>query len=136
MYARMCVHLYVCIYIYVGVKECFIFTGCCSSLLIDARQQRRVALAWAFHSHIAPLRRQVLIYLELEKFPCFYGFYPLLPTLLHRHPSHSVCPTSFTLLSSLSSFSPPAGHDKSSGFHQRQCRGLLDVDQVLGYHTV
>lgn len=31
---------------YVGVKKCYIFTSCCLSLLIEAQQHCRIALAW------------------------------------------------------------------------------------------
>lgn len=62
----------------VGVKKCYIFTSCCLSLLIDAQQQCRMALAWPLST--ARLKRRALTYLGVgEMFPSPHFFAPLTP---------------------------------------------------------
>lgn len=76
-YAFMCVCICECL-TYVGVKNCYIFTSCCLSLLIDAQQQCRMALNWPLST--PPLKRRVLTYLGVRKmFPSLKCFRPSTP---------------------------------------------------------
>lgn len=76
---------------YVGVKKCYIFTSCCLSLLTDAQQQCRMALAWPLST--APLQRRALTYLGVrEMFPSPHFSPPLTPfckTPQTRHICHA-----------------------------------------------
>lgn len=69
---------------YVGVKKCYIFTSCCLSLLIEAQQHCRIALAWPLS--IPSLKRRALTLLGVREMLCCYTFQPLTPILPPRSP--------------------------------------------------
>lgn len=84
----VCIHECVCMcgcITYVGVKKCYIFTSCCLSLLIEAQQHCRIALAWPLS--IPSLKRRALTLLGVREMLCCYTFQPLTPSppLITRH---------------------------------------------------
>lgn len=109
---------------YVGVKKCYIFTSCCLSLLIDAQQQWRMALARPLST--APPKRRALTYLRVrEMFPSPHISPPLtlfckpLPPDTFDMPNFTLSCLSSSLLHSVS----PAGFKVSLQFTCRLCRG-------------
>lgn len=82
---------------YVGVKKCYIFTSCCLSLLIDAQQQCRMALACMATFHRSTEKTSADIFKSQRNVPVSTLFAPFDPILQTPHPAHSTCPISLFL---------------------------------------
>lgn len=94
----MCVCVWICVCItYVGVKKCYIFTSCCLSLLIDAQQQCRMALACMATFHRSTEKTSADIFKSQRNVPVSTLFAPFDPILQTPHPAHSTCPISLFL---------------------------------------
>lgn len=83
---------------YVGVKKCYIFTSCCLSLLIDAHQQCRMALACMATFHRSTEKTSADIFKSRRNVPVSTLFTPFDLILQPPHPAHSTCPISLFLV--------------------------------------
>ena len=126
----MCPRLCGCITC-VGVKKCYISTSCCLSLLIDAQQRCRMALAWATFHRSAEKTSAADIFKSRRNVPVSTLFAPFDPILQSPPPPNrpnTFDMPNFTLFIPSSSPLPSANLAQLLGFTSLfGCRPALGV---------